>query len=117
MHLKLFFQSEAHLLAVTSLLTKATHCCVGGLALAIKGPSETEIKCKDNEDGTCTVTYLPTAPGEYNITVKFADKNISGSPFVAKVTGNVEKNVFIYRQCFTDTCISDDYFVTNKGIL
>ncbi|XP_052286873.1 filamin-A-like isoform X5 [Dreissena polymorpha] len=63
----------------------------GGLALAIEGPSKTEIKCKDNEDGTCTVTYLPTAPGEYNITVKFADKNISGSPFVAKVTAGEPK--------------------------
>ena len=58
----------------------------GGLSLAIEGPSKTEIKCVDNGDGTCTVTYLPTAPGEYNITVKFADKHISGSPFVAKVT-------------------------------
>ncbi|KAL4226921.1 hypothetical protein ACF0H5_014899 [Mactra antiquata] len=63
----------------------------GGLSLAIEGPSKTEIKCKDNEDGTCTVTYLPTAPGEYNITVKFADKNISGSPFVAKVTAGEPK--------------------------
>lgn len=59
----------------------------GGLSLAIEGPSKTEIKCRDNEDGTCTVTYVPTAPGEYNITVKFADKNISGSPFTAKITG------------------------------
>lgn len=28
-----------------------------------------------------------TAPGEYTITVKFADKNIVGSPFTAKITG------------------------------
>ncbi|CAG5133090.1 unnamed protein product, partial [Candidula unifasciata] len=58
----------------------------GGLSLAIEGPSKTEIQCKDNEDGTCTVSYLPTAPGEYQITVKFADKHIAGSPFTAKVT-------------------------------
>lgn len=54
--------------------------------MAIEGPSKTEIQCKDNEDGTCTVSYLPTAPGEYLITVKFADKNIAGSPFTAKIT-------------------------------
>lgn len=54
--------------------------------MAIEGPSKTEIQCKDNEDGTCTVSYLPTAPGEYQITVKFADKHIAGSPFTAKVT-------------------------------
>uniref|UniRef100_A0A0B7BLG3 Calponin-homology (CH) domain-containing protein n=1 Tax=Arion vulgaris TaxID=1028688 RepID=A0A0B7BLG3_9EUPU len=58
----------------------------GGLSLAIEGPSKTEIQCKDNEDGTCTVSYLPTAPGEYQITVKFADKHIAGSPFTSKVT-------------------------------
>ncbi|XP_012939324.2 filamin-A-like [Aplysia californica] len=58
----------------------------GGLSLAIEGPSKTEIQCKDNEDGTCTVSYMPTAPGEYQITVKFADKHIAGSPFTAKVT-------------------------------
>jgi filamin len=70
------------------------------LSLAIEGPSKTEIKCKDNEDGTCTVTYVPTAPGEYNITVKFADKNISGSPFVAKVTG---KYYIVYFDTRDDT--------------
>ncbi|BFZ10498.1 hypothetical protein BsWGS_13537 [Bradybaena similaris] len=57
----------------------------GGLSLAIEGPSKTEIQCKDNEDGTCTVSYVPTAPGEYQITVKFAEKNIGGSPFTAKI--------------------------------
>ena len=60
--------------------------CAGGLSLAVEGPSKTEIKCIDNQDGTCTVSYLPTVPGEYLITVKFADKNIMGSPFTAKVT-------------------------------
>ena len=30
---------------------------------------------------------LKTSPGEYTITVKFADKHIVGSPFTAKITG------------------------------
>ncbi|XP_052780237.1 filamin-A-like isoform X2 [Mya arenaria] len=75
--------------AVFTIVTKDAGA--GGLSLAIEGPSKTEIKCKDNEDGTCTVTYLPTAPGEYNITVKFADKNISGSPFTSKITAGEPK--------------------------
>ncbi|XP_025106448.1 filamin-A-like isoform X4 [Pomacea canaliculata] len=58
----------------------------GGLSLAVEGPSKTEIKCVDNQDGTCSVSYMPTVPGEYLITVKFAEKNIVGSPFTAKVT-------------------------------
>lgn len=59
----------------------------GGLSLAVEGPSKAEITCKDNKDGTCTVSYLPTAPGDYNIIVKFDDKHIPGSPFTAKITG------------------------------
>ncbi|XP_076447622.1 filamin-A-like isoform X2 [Babylonia areolata] len=57
----------------------------GGLALAVEGPSKTDIKCVDNQDGTCTVSYLPTVPGEYHITVKFDQNDIVGSPFTAKV--------------------------------
>ncbi|CAH2313059.1 filamin-B isoform X3 [Pelobates cultripes] len=58
----------------------------GGLDLAIEGPSKAEISCFDNKDGTCTVTYLPTLPGDYNILVKYNDTHIAGSPFVAKIT-------------------------------
>uniref|UniRef100_A0A8B9LXD1 Filamin C, gamma a (actin binding protein 280) n=1 Tax=Astyanax mexicanus TaxID=7994 RepID=A0A8B9LXD1_ASTMX len=60
----------------------------GGLSLAVEGPSKAEISCKDNKDGTCTVSYLPTAPGDYNIIVKFDGKHIPGSPFTAKITGD-----------------------------
>lgn len=60
----------------------------GGLSLAVEGPSKAEISCHDNKDGTVSVTYLPTAPGEYKISVKFGDKNIKGSPFTSKITGN-----------------------------
>lgn len=57
--------------------------------MAIEGPSKAEISCIDNKDGTCTVTYLPTLPGDYSILVKYNDKHIPGSPFTAKITGKV----------------------------
>ncbi|XP_061470231.1 filamin-A isoform X1 [Rhineura floridana] len=60
----------------------------GGLSLAIEGPSKAEIGCTDNQDGTCTVSYLPVLPGDYNILVKYNDKHIPGSPFTAKITGD-----------------------------
>ncbi|XP_015510160.1 filamin-like isoform X1 [Neodiprion pinetum] len=63
----------------------------GGLSLAVEGPSKAEISCHDNKDGTVSVSYLPTAPGEYKISVKFADKHIKGSPYVAKITGEGRK--------------------------
>ncbi|MGH0123638.1 UNVERIFIED_CONTAM: hypothetical protein FKN15_012778 [Acipenser sinensis] len=58
----------------------------GGLDLAIEGPSKSEISCTDNKDGTCTVTYLPTLPGQYSILVRYNDEHIVGSPFSARVT-------------------------------
>ncbi|KAF9808078.1 hypothetical protein SFRURICE_017250 [Spodoptera frugiperda] len=49
------------------------------------------ITCHDNKDGTVSVSYLPTAPGEYKISVRFGDKHIKGSPYTAKVTGEGRK--------------------------
>ena len=50
----------------------------GGLGLAIEGPSKAQMSCKDNRDGSCTVEYMPTKPGDYEIVVKFAEKDIPG---------------------------------------
>ena len=61
--------------------------CAGGLSLSVEGPSKAEISCHDNKDGTVSVSYLPTAPGEYKISVRFGDKHIRGSPYTAKITG------------------------------
>ncbi|GFU29293.1 filamin-A, partial [Nephila pilipes] len=63
----------------------------GGLDVAVQGPSQAEITCHDNKDGTVAVNYLPAAPGEYKISVKFAGKHIKGSPFTAKITGEGRK--------------------------
>ena len=58
----------------------------GNLALSCEGPSKADFQCTDNKDGTCSVSYLPSSPGEYKIIVKFDDVNIPGSPFTAHIT-------------------------------
>ncbi|KAM9859071.1 filamin B a [Aulostomus maculatus] len=63
----------------------------GGLDLAIEGPSKAEISCVDNKDGTCSVNYLPTLPGDYNILVKYNDEHIAGSPFTARITEDKQR--------------------------
>lgn len=82
----------------------------GGLSLAVEGPSKAEITCKDNKDGTCTVSYLPTAPGDYSIIVRFDDKHIPGSPFTAKITGGVDTGDTAYHthsmQCMCKPSLS-----------
>ena len=37
------------------------------------------------------MSYLPTAPGEYKISARFAGDHIEGSPFTCKVTGEGKK--------------------------
>ena len=53
----------------------------GGLGLAMEGPSEATVQCVDNQDGSCTVDYIPTEEGDYDVTIKFGDTHIPGSPF------------------------------------
>ena len=68
----------------------------GNLSLSCEGPSKAEFTCTDNKDGTCNVTYLPTAPGEYKIIVKFDDEHIPGSPYTAHITKSNPQAVTSY---------------------
>ena len=70
----------------------------GGLGLSIEGPSKAEIKCTDNEDGTCSVEYLPLEPGKYNINVKFADEDVPGSPFTSTVGPSGDEPIQLVEQ-------------------
>lgn len=49
----------------------------GSLGLSIEGPADAEIECHDNKDGTCLVEYTPLKAGDYDISVKFNDEDIS----------------------------------------
>lgn len=69
----------------------------GGLGLAIEGPSEAKMTCKDNRDGSCSVEYIPTEPGEYDVSIKFADNHIPGSPFKVSVNRNEFNLIIITR--------------------
>lgn len=64
----------------------------GGLGLTVEGPCEAKIECQDNGDGSCSVSYLPTEPGDYAINILFADRHIPGSPFKAEVTPVFDPN-------------------------
>lgn len=33
------------------------------------------------------MSYLPRAPGDYSILVRFDEQHIAGSPFIARITG------------------------------
>lgn len=62
----------------------------GGLGLAIEGPSEALMTCTDNYDGSCSVEYVPTESGDYDVAIKFGDVHIPGSPFKVQVENAVD---------------------------
>ncbi|XP_078803935.1 filamin-B isoform X4 [Oryzias latipes] len=83
----------------------------GGLDLAIEGPSKADISCVDNKDGTCTVSYLPTLAGRYNILVKYNDEHIAGSPFTARIAGQLHGRTRVHerrRARFHFLCLSEN---------
>ena len=49
----------------------------GGLSVAVEGSSKAEIKCKDNRDGTCDVTYWPVGDIQNNPSVVLCSFYIS----------------------------------------
>jgi len=67
-----------------------TVSAAGGLGLSIEGPSKAEIKYQDNKDGTFTVMYRPTLPGEYKIVIKYAGQPVTDQPYFAKISAPCE---------------------------
>lgn len=65
----------------------------GGLTLAIEGPAETKLECTDNKNGSCSVHYVPSEPGDYEISILFANTHIPGSPFKVSVTSRVRPDM------------------------
>lgn len=62
----------------------------GQLGLSIEGPIEAKLQCEDNRDGSCSVTYIPTVNGTYEIGVKYAGTHVPGSPFHVKISDVVD---------------------------
>ncbi|KAH9410258.1 hypothetical protein TYRP_010016 [Tyrophagus putrescentiae] len=62
----------------------------GGLGLSIEGPTEAKVKCLDNRNGTCSVQYVPDEGGDYDISVRFGDQHVPGSPFKVPVKAEVD---------------------------
>lgn len=84
-----------------------TPFCAGGLSLAVEGPSKAELSCTDNQDGTCSVSYLPVLPGNYGIIVKYNEEHIPGSPFTARITGKLCPRASGHSLCITDEVITE----------
>lgn len=65
------------------------------MAVTIEGPSKVKMDCQEVPEGY-KVQYTPMAPGNYLISIKYGGPNhITGSPFKAKVTGNMKCHIYL----------------------
>lgn len=62
----------------------------GNLGFSIAGPSQAEIECHDNGDGSALVKYHPTAPGEYAVHILCDNEDIPKSPYIAQILPKVD---------------------------
>jgi len=67
----------------------------GALAVTVDGPAKVQLDCKEVPEGY-KVNFVPAAPGDYLITIKFVGTNIAGSPFKCRVTGWFRKKLTYY---------------------
>merc|ERR1712136_308009 len=58
----------------------------GGLSIAMEGPAKAEIDFEDRKDGSCSVSYVTTEPGDYLVSIKFNDTHIPDSPFKVPIS-------------------------------
>lgn len=77
-HLTLLLHSHPLVLAELMGVSSYRGAGTGGLGLAIEGPSEAKMSCKDNKDGSCTVEYIPFTPGDYDVNITFGGRPIPG---------------------------------------
>ncbi|KAL6061848.1 Calponiny domain-containing protein [Balamuthia mandrillaris] len=51
----------------------------------VTGPENVPAQVQDNGDGTYSVTYNPTVPGDYNVAVSLHDEPIKDAPFDVRI--------------------------------
>lgn len=62
----------------------------GRVQVIVDGPTEAKIHCKDNQDHTCSVAYLPNLAGLYSVSVLYNGYHIYQSPFAVQVAEDWE---------------------------
>ena len=60
----------------------------GKLNITSRGPAKADVKILDNNNGTFTCEFTPSAPGKYNIDVLWNEQPIIGSPFTLTFKSN-----------------------------
>lgn len=57
----------------------------GALGFTVAGPSQAEINCHDNGDGSALVKYHPVAAGEYAVHILCDNEDIPKSPHIVQI--------------------------------
>lgn len=70
----------------------------GKLALALTGPSKTDLTRSDSSSGY-EYQFVPKAAGDYTLRIAFSDNDIPGSPFRIHISGSERKLLYSLLCC------------------
>lgn len=81
----------------------------GKLALALTGPSKTELTRSDSSSGY-EYQFVPKVAGEYTLKIAFSDKDIPGSPFLIHISETERKLFVVLIVQYLESCVVLDLF-------
>lgn len=65
---------------------------MGRLQVIVDGPCQAKLHCKDNQDNTCSVAFLPCQAGNYSVSVLYNGFHINDSPFLVDAIDEVSQS-------------------------
>jgi filamin len=63
-------------------------------AIELGGPQSLQVSCKDNNNGTYSCEYIPTAVGKFDLKISLRGDSIKGSPYHPVIAGPNSKNSY-----------------------
>ena len=82
-------RGEGYISELVNFVVDATSAGSGELNVKVKGPKKGEksqVTIKDNKNGTYSIEYTPSTPGDHHFDVTWSGTHIPGSPFHFTVT-------------------------------
>lgn len=73
------------------------------IQVELEGPSSADVKITEKGAGQLNVQYMPLSPGDYQLHLKYKNREMSGSPLTVKVVGDALRRTGITLAARSET--------------